>query len=93
MSRDFRCRRRPLLERLENRLALSLATSADTLGLTLPANAIGLSLGTVARPGARGATSVTIAPGNITVGRSSTEFALFVQPTDGSAIAPLGSSA
>jgi hypothetical protein len=88
MSRNPRCRSRPHLERLECRLALSLSPTADTYGLTPPANTIGISPGNIARPGSIDATSVTIAPENITPGRQSTEFGLFVQPASGSAIIP-----
>ncbi len=88
MSKNPRCQSRPHLERLESRLALSLSPTANTYGLTPPANSIGLSLGTIARPGAIETTSVTIAPENITPGRQSTEFGLFVQPASGSAIIP-----
>ncbi len=80
MSTHPRRRTRPRLESLETRLALSLPPSANTFGLTPPANTIGLSLGDVARPRAVASTTVTISPQNITPGKASTEFAVFVQP-------------
>ena len=88
MSSNPRCRSRPHLERLESRLTLSLSASANTYGLTPPANTIGISLGNVAKPGTIDATTVTIAPKNITPGKHSTEFALFVQPASGSEVVP-----
>ena len=88
MSRNRRRRSRPHLERLESRLALSLSASVNTYGLTPPANAIGVSLGEVSRPGSIDATTVTISPQNITPDRKSTEFAMFVQPGSGSGIVP-----
>ncbi len=81
-------RTRPRLEPLEVRIALSLPPTANTYGLTPPANTIGLSLGNATRPGIPSATTVTIAPENITPGKSSTEFAVFVQPYGGSGIVP-----
>lgn len=79
MSRDHRCRRQPQLERLETRLQLSGSP---------PANTIGISLGSVTRPGAISATSVTLAPKNITPNKHSTMIAVFVQPTATSGLAP-----
>ena len=43
---------------------------------------------TSSRPGATGSTTVTIAPQNITPGKASTEFAVFVQPDSGSGVLP-----
>jgi hypothetical protein len=88
MSTSPRRRNRPRLERLEDRVALSLSPSANTFGLTSPANTIGISLGNVARAGSVDTTTVTISPQNITPGKSSTEFAVFVQPYGNSGIVP-----
>jgi hypothetical protein len=88
MSTTRHRRNRPGLERLEVRLALSLPPSANTFGLTPPANAIGLSQGDVTRPGTAAATTVTISPQNITPGKSSTEFAVFVRPYGNSGLVP-----
>jgi hypothetical protein len=79
MSRNaLRCSR-PLLERLEARLALNA---------TPPANSIGTTTGTVTTPGEITATSVTIAPKNLSRGKSSTLFGVFVNPAPGSSLAP-----
>ncbi len=88
MAHRRHCRVRPRLESLESRLALSLPPGADTYGLTPPANTIGLSLGSATRPGSPAATTVTIAPSNITPGKATTEFAVFVQPYGNSGIVP-----
>jgi hypothetical protein len=69
-------------------LPLSLSPSANTFGLTPPANAIDISLGNVTRPGALGATSVTLSPTSITPDKHSTMFALFVQPTAAGGLDP-----
>ena len=79
MPRNRSLNSRPEPERLERRLPLSAAT---------PANSIGTTLGNVAAPGAVAATSVTIVPKNLTEGKSSTLFGVFVQPEPGSTIAP-----
>jgi hypothetical protein len=79
---------RPCLERLEARIAMSLSPSANTFGLTPPLNTIGLSLGDATRPGAPSATTVTISHQNITPGKPSTEFGVFVQPYGSSGIVP-----
>ncbi len=79
MSRRFPFRRRPILERLETRVELAAA---------LPANSIGTGLGNVLQPGGISQTSVTVAPKNLTAGKSSTLFGVFVQPAAGSGIAP-----
>jgi hypothetical protein len=79
MSRHSSRARRPGLERLEIRLALSSA---------VPANSIGASAGNVSAPGEVSTTSVTVAPKNLTQGKSSTLFGIFVQPAAGSALAP-----
>jgi hypothetical protein len=71
---------RPALEHLEERLQPSAS---------LPANAIGSNLGTVTRPGATSAVSVMVAPKNLTLGKPSTIFGIFVQPAPGSALAPV----
>jgi hypothetical protein len=81
-------RSRPRPEWLEARIALSLPPGTDTYGLTPPANTIGLSLGNASRPGTPSATTVTISPLNITPGKASTEFAVFVRPYVGSGIVP-----
>lgn len=85
-----RCpRRRSLrLESLEERLVMSLPPGADTYGLTPPANTISLSLGDATRPGAASATTATVVSRNITVGKASTEFGVFVQPYGDSGIVP-----
>ncbi len=70
---------RPEPERLEGRLQLSTA---------IPANSIGTSLGTVSAPGQVTAASVAVAPKNLSEGKSSTLFAIFVQPQPGSSVAP-----
>jgi hypothetical protein len=88
MSPTRHHRRRPGLERLEARLALSLPPSAPTYGLTPPANTIGLSLGNATRPGSSSATTVMISPQNITAGKATTEFAVFVRPYGDSGIVP-----
>jgi hypothetical protein len=79
MSRYSAHDRRPEIERLEHRLALSSV---------VPANSIGTSIENVATPGAVTATSVTVSPRNLTQGKSSTVFGIFVQPEPGSLLAP-----
>lgn len=79
---------RPDLDRLEVRLAMSLAPGAPTYGLNPPANTIALSRGETTSPHAVSSTTATIAPKNITVGKHSTEFGVFVQPYDNSGIVP-----
>jgi hypothetical protein len=79
MSRSRLRGSRPCFDRLEGRLQLSGA---------LPANSIGTALGNVAAPGEVTATSVTVAPKNLTQGKSSTLFGIFVQPEPGSSLAP-----
>jgi Dockerin type I domain len=74
-----RHRARPGLERLDVRLTLSTA---------IPANSIGTSVATVTRAGQVSSTSVAVAPKNLTQGKSSTLFAIFVQPEPGSSVAP-----
>ncbi len=71
--------RRPTIERLETRLELSSA---------IPANSIGTSLGAVLAPRATSAVSVTVASGNLTVGKPSTLLGIFVAPQSGSGLAP-----
>ncbi len=88
MENPARRRIPPRLEALEARLALSLAPTASTFGLTPPANTIGLSLGNATQPSAASTTTATIAPINITPGKNSTEFGIFVQPYAGSGIVP-----
>jgi len=72
-------RRRFDIEPLETRLALSG---------TAPANVIGTSTATVARPHEVGRTSVQVAFRNITPQKHATIFGLFVQPTAGSQLQP-----
>jgi hypothetical protein len=67
------------LEPLEPRLPLSA---------TVPANSIGTSEGTVLEPGGVGAASVTVAARNLTAGKPSTLFGIFVAPAAGSGLAP-----
>jgi hypothetical protein len=67
------------LEPLETRLQLSA---------TVPASSIGTSAGTVLEPGGVGASSVTVAARNLTAGKPSTLFGVFVAPGTGSALAP-----
>ena len=76
-TRSPRCRLH--VEVLERRLELSG---------TIPANSIGTSLGTVPQPRAVSASSVTVASKNLTVGKTSTLFGIFVAPTSGSGLAP-----
>jgi Dockerin type I domain len=79
MPRNRSCDSRPDVEWLEVRLQLSAA---------IPANSIGSALGNVTAPGQVSATTVTVAPKNLTQGKSSTLFGVFVQPEPGSSIAP-----
>lgn len=88
MASPPRRRRRPRLEDLEARIAMSLPPSTPTYGLTPPASTIGLSQGDAAHPGSPSATTVTIAPQNLTPGKSSTEFGVFVRPYGDSGIVP-----
>jgi hypothetical protein len=67
------------IERLEDRLQPSA---------TIPANSIGVSAGAVTAPGDVAATSVTVAAKNLTPGKSSTLFGIFVQPEPGGSVAP-----
>jgi hypothetical protein len=73
------CISRPHFEPLETRLALSIG---------IPANSIGTTVGDVMAPGEVSATTVTVAPGNLTQGKPSTLFGVFVQPEPGSGILP-----
>jgi hypothetical protein len=79
MSRNPSRGSRPELELLEARLQLSAA---------IPANSVGTTSGNVASPGEVTATSVTVSPQNLTHGKSSTLFGIFVQPEPGSSLAP-----
>jgi Dockerin type I domain len=88
MARYPRGRSRPRLEPLETRLPLSISPSANTFGLSPPANAIDVSLGDLTRPDAIATTSVTLAPQNITPHKHATTFAVFVAPTATSGLAP-----
>lgn len=88
MSHRIHRRHRPGLESLEVRLAMSLPPGAPTYGLTPPLNTIGLSLGDATHPHAISSTTATIVSKNITVGRSSTEFGLFVKPYGNSGVVP-----
>jgi len=58
------------------------------MSVSPPANTIGTTVGSVIQPGGISATSVTVAPRNLTAGKSSTLFGIFVQPTAGSGLAP-----
>jgi hypothetical protein len=78
----------PGLEALEGRIVLSLPTTAPTFGLAPPANTISLSLGNVTSPSAPSDTTATVAPVNLTPGRSATEFGVFVKPYSGSGVVP-----
>src|SRR4051794_2047364 len=71
--------RRPGLDVLEARLALS----SLTLG-----NVIGTSLGAVTRPHAVSTTSAVVKPRNITPGKHGVMVGLFVQPTPNSQLNP-----
>ena len=79
MPRSGSHRRRPHLELLETRLELSA---------TIPVNSIGTSLGSVLQPDAKSAASVTVAPKNLTAGKPSTLFGIFVEPAPDSGLAP-----
>ncbi len=79
MPGDSKRRGLPRIEPLETRTALST---------TVPANSIGSALGAVAQPHGVSEVSVTVAPKNLTVGKPSTLFGVFVQPTSGSDLAP-----
>ncbi len=79
MARKQGRHRFPRLEILEARLQLSGA---------VPANSIGTALGAVQRPGAVSAASVTVAARNLTAGKSSTLFGVFVAPGSGSELDP-----
>lgn len=81
-------RYRPAPENLEVRLAMSLAAGAPMYGLHPPINTIALSLGDSTRPHAVSSTTATIVAKNITIGKSSTEFGVFVQPYGNSRIVP-----
>ena len=81
-------RQRPGLESLEARLVMSLAPTAPTYGLNPPANTIALSLGNVTRPATPSATTVNIAPRNLTPGKATTQFGVFVQPYGNSRLVP-----
>ncbi|HKI21264.1 MAG TPA: dockerin type I domain-containing protein [Isosphaeraceae bacterium] len=69
----------PHLERLETRLQMSVSP---------PANTIGITVGSVTQPGGISSASVTVAPRNLTAGKTSTLFGIFVQPESGSRLAP-----
>jgi len=79
MVRHHPPRNQPSIQPLEPRLQLSSAW---------PTNTIGTSTGTVAQPGEIGSASVSVASRNLTVGKPTTLFGVFVQPTPGSALAP-----
>lgn len=79
MSRNLSRGSRPELEWLEARLQPSAA---------IPVSSIGTSSGNVAAPGEVNATSVTVSSNNLTHGKSSTLFGIFVQPEPGSSLAP-----
>jgi hypothetical protein len=79
MPRTDSRRHWPQLERLEGRRAPSAA---------LPANTIGTGSGIVIRPGAIAHAAVTVAPRNLTPGKHSTLFGIFVSPAAASNLAP-----
>jgi hypothetical protein len=79
MSRRPAQQRSPEIETLEARLQLTAL---------IPVNSIGTSQGTVPQPGRSSAASVTVAAKNLTTGKSSTLFGIFVAPGQGSALAP-----
>jgi Dockerin type I domain len=79
MARNRSRERIPRVEQLETRLKLSM---------TVPANSIGTAVGDVTAPGAVTATAITVDPKNLTQGKSSTLFGIFVQPEPGSSLAP-----
>jgi hypothetical protein len=71
--------RKPLFEPLERRSLLNVAW---------PVNTIGTSAGNVEAAGGIGSASVAVAPRNLTPGRLSTDFGVFVEPSAGSGIRP-----
>jgi hypothetical protein len=79
MSRRAAQQRSPQIEALEARLQLSAM---------IPANSIGTNQGTVVQPGGLSPVTVTVAAKNLTTGKSSTQFAIFVAPGPGSTLAP-----
>jgi Dockerin type I domain len=79
MSRRQAYHRSPQLEALEIRLQLSAM---------IPANSIGTAEGTVLQRGGSSAASVTVATKNLTAGKSSTLFGVFVEPGSGSSLDP-----
>lgn len=72
-------RLRPMIESLEMRVALSGSS---------PANVIGTNVGTVLQPRQTSATSVDVAPRNLTPQKHATLFGLFVRPSASSRLAP-----
>ena len=66
----------PRLERLEDRFALSTV---------VPANSIGIAQGSVVQPRGISSATVTVAANNLTVGKSSTLFGIFVGPVPAAA--------
>ena len=74
-----RFRRRPSLERMEPRLAMSIASPMATVGVTQ---------GTVPGPGGLGSASVVVEPLNLAQGRSSTVIELVVTPSSGGTLNP-----
>ncbi len=79
MARKQARKRSPQFERLEARVQLSAV---------VPVNSIGTATGTVLAPGGTSAATVTVAAKNLTVGKSSTLFGIFVSPGAGSDLAP-----
>ena len=69
----------PRLELLEDRFELSTV---------FPANSIGIAQGSVLQPRGVSSATVTVAAKNLTAGRSSTLFGIFVGPAAGSSLAP-----
>ncbi len=79
MARRQGRHRFPQVEVLEARLQLSAV---------VPANSIGTAQGAVLRSGAVSAASVTVAASNLTAGKSSTLFSIFVAPGSASSLDP-----
>ena len=74
--------------RLGLHLRLESLEARQQLSVSVPANSIGTSAGSVLKPGGVSAASVTVAAANLTTGKPSTLFAIFVAPGSGSGLAP-----
>jgi hypothetical protein len=79
MARDRNHCARPMFEPLESRIPRNGAW---------PINTIGTSVGTVSELGGIGSASVAVGAHNLTSGRHSTLFGVFVQPNPGSDLRP-----